>query len=311
MSLKSLGTKKLESVSVYGPEDYDAEGNLIAKREVPLGDYHKGAMSQVNPTAKTARPGAVDVANIYKPDKEKVTDTKNNEDPMSEQHYVAMLSYLENRHPDQDKLLAKYVEQWKAKQAGTYDPIEDPPIYLDVLVPKVVVKITRTFTRAEYETGLVADECAKQHKRSDMNIVPVLCGKLQVLPVSDLAKGIYQDEGLQQQMNLFHKRREQDANAMMDRMEEEKNQDAIKPMEVAGAEPFDYDKTGIWSEADRAALEQKKWRERCGIKEPEPEPEAKAEPEAEPKLKVPSVSERKKKKKKRSLRSVPLRQKKK
>ncbi len=202
-----------------------------------------------------------------------------NEDPEDSQHYVCVLSYVENRHPDEERILLHYYRQWVAKRNGTYDPLNDPPVYLSAIIPKLVVKCGRTFTRDEYNTeGLVAKYVEGVHARTDMTIVPILCGKLQVLPVSDMVQGKYNDAALEQQMRSFYENHARNAEAMMDRMERDQKEahDAwLKQRDLTEKErrgeidpppPLPVEEDPL-SEAQRKAAEkQKEWRRTYDIK---------------------------------------------
>lgn len=298
--------------SVYGPEDFDDNGNIINLKEVPLGDYPTGVSGQVAVAGNQAEAAAEAFSGEVAPNAPKPTrpepkqefgtttvkqsnlkcnfskedvgkpGPQPNEDPEDPRHWVAVLSYMENRHPEEDRVLAKYWRQWLAKKEGRYDPIEDPPVYLSEIVPKLVVKCSRTFSRDEYETeGFVEKYVRSLHARTDMTIVPVLCGRLQVFPVSDMARGKYHNEALEQTMRNFYDNQEKSASEIADKLEREQEiaretyekQRELTRKERAGLiEPPEAPPSAEeeLDEAQRKAREkQEEWRQKHGYTEEE------------------------------------------
>lgn len=138
---------------------------------------------------------------------------------LSDKHYVAVVAYLENRHPDEDAILEHYSRQWTRKRNGTYDPIEDPPVVLSDLVPKIALSVTRTFSKTEVKSdgGKSAQKWLQAlHEATDMNIVPLTCGEAQPFPISDRVRGIYKSEALQSVMDKFYDNLEKSATQTFD-----------------------------------------------------------------------------------------------
>lgn len=246
--------------SVYGPDDYDERGNLVRLREVPTGEYPEALKEQVSRGASDVRhvigspqmprlpveaqeagdappPAVYETAArrfetkepsksivAYKRPAEEGYLPEDDPDDLDRHQHVAVLSWIENRHPNEDQIVRHYIKQQQAREEGTYNPIEDPPVVLSDLVPKLVVKVSRCFSRAEAEIGVVDRYMKKLHAKHDMNMVPLECGKLQVLPVSDMTRGTYRNAALQQQMNAFYDNHERSAEGIMRRLEQDKEE---------------------------------------------------------------------------------------
>lgn len=138
---------------------------------------------------------------------------------ISDKHYVAVVAYLENRHPDEEAILEHYYRQWAMKREGTYDPLEDPPVLLGDIVPKIALSVTRTFTKAEIKNdgGKSAQKWLHAlHDATDMNIVPLTCGSAQPFPISDRVRGIYKSDTLQGVMDKFYDNLEKSATRTFD-----------------------------------------------------------------------------------------------
>lgn len=145
-----------------------------------------------------------------------------------QQHYIAVVSWIVNRHPQEDAILEHRFRQYVAEKEGRYNPHEDPPVDLRQITPLVYCRVTRTFSRreAEYNNGeAVATFAQKLHAASEhWNVITLECGQPQALPVSDAVRGIYKDPALNQQMTAFYdsqKRGHEDILARIKRDKEE------------------------------------------------------------------------------------------
>ena len=144
---------------------------------------------------------------------------------LSKAHAWAVVSWIENRHPDEDAIMEHYYSQWKAKREGKYDPFEDPPVNLSDLVPKMALVVSRTFTASEVESDngrTMQSYMEDLHRQTDLNIIPLECGKPQPFPISDRVRGIYKDVALQQTMDSFYSGQNKGAEDIMQRMEKDK-----------------------------------------------------------------------------------------
>lgn len=139
----------------------------------------------------------------------------------TDEHYVAILTTGENRHPDEDAIIQHYARQQAAKLNGTYDPMEDDPVYLRDLLPTVWVVVNKIF--AKHEVLIGGDEAIKNYVKSlqkhiDFDIVPVLCGKVAVLPLHPLLPKIHRDPVFNQHMETYYKNHDKGAKDILDRM---------------------------------------------------------------------------------------------
>jgi hypothetical protein len=138
----------------------------------------------------------------------------------SPDHYIAIVSYLETRHPDEDRIITHYAEQQIAKKAGTYNPHEDAPVLLGQLTPRLAIKVLRTFSVAEAQLdngNAIRAYVADFSKISDENVISLECGCSQPLPVDDTIRGTFKDDLMNQFMQSFYDRTEKNRKNMYER----------------------------------------------------------------------------------------------
>lgn len=216
--------------SPYTADDYDENGKLKRLKEVPLGSYPTAIAaeldshnsSDLSPPVMPAPPPQARSVQMGPPPVNVMQDPP---EFQNNNHCIALVSWVVNRHPQEDQIVDHYIRQVIAKRENCYDPMEDPPVDLRQIIPTVCVKVTRTFTREEAESNegrQVRQFAERLHRATDANIITLECGKFQPLPVSDSIRGIYKDKGLQQQMDAFYK---QLSNGRID-IEERIKQDA-------------------------------------------------------------------------------------
>jgi hypothetical protein len=138
-------------------------------------------------------------------------------------NYAAVISTIENRHPDEQLLIEHYAKQLVAQKEGTYDPLEDPPVILRDLLPTLGVVVNKVFTKDEVIAG-GGDVVIKQYVQKlkdyvDIDIIPVLCGRPIILPYSFKLPAEHRDPLYNAQMQTFYKRNEQSAAELVERIE--------------------------------------------------------------------------------------------
>ena len=215
-------TEKVPSSEPH--QQYDEEGNL---REVPLCPYPSGVTEQLAIKKRVAQSPTEATPETSDADQERAKPSEfsmlggnpvakktpkgrydvSTPDGMLDrrEHYVAVVSTLENRHPDEESILEHYAQQYVAKKGGTYNPIEDPPVDLSDLVPTVCVVINRIFREDEAlsdGSSKVKAYVEQLAKKTDMDVVPVICGRPFHLPLHALCTFKYKDEAIDQIMNL-------------------------------------------------------------------------------------------------------------
>jgi hypothetical protein len=218
-------------VTPYTADDYNADGSLKRLKPVPLGNYPAAVKTVLDAHSSSdfappPPPIAPPKANITDQAQPPVQNARiAAEDPPEFRHaahHIAIVSYVENRHPLEDQIVDHYVRQELARRDGTYDPIEDPPVDLRQIIPTLTLKVTRTFTKqeAEFNDGAAVREyITRLHSATDWNILPLECGKGQPLPVSDYIAGVYKNAALQQQMDAFYKQRKQGGESVLSRID--------------------------------------------------------------------------------------------
>jgi hypothetical protein len=217
----------------YTDDDFDPNtGALRRLREIPLGNYAQGVQTQITSYSETQydappdplKPPEVKPRKLEtnKPPVQKAATATEDPEPFkSEEHHIAVVSYIENRNPMEDEVLKHYVRQQEAIRAGTYDPLEDPPVDLRQITPTLCVKVSRTFHKkdTEHNNGdAVRNYVERLHAATDWNVLALECGKAQPLPVSDYVRGIYKDPTLQQQMDAFYNRLEKSKSGILERV---------------------------------------------------------------------------------------------
>lgn len=138
-----------------------------------------------------------------------------------EQNYVAVLTAGENRHPNEDEILEHFARQFAAKKEGTYDPLEDPPVVLRDLLPTVFVVVNKVFSQHEIVIGgeaRIKDYVEKLKDHIDFDIIPVMCGQPQILPLHPLVPVKHRDPIFNAQMEGFYKQHDKSAKEILERV---------------------------------------------------------------------------------------------
>jgi hypothetical protein len=201
--------------SQYTPDDYDEDGKLKRLKEIPLFDRPMAMTSQLDAHTNDMYVGPDKPVRKIEVSKPPVQDAKTalKAPPqfVSPDHYIAVVSYLETRHPDEERIIAHYAEQQIAKKAGTYNPHEDAPVLLNQLTPRLAIKVLRTFSVAEAQIdngNAIRSYVSDFSKISDENVISLECGCSQPLPVDDSVRGEYKEDLLNQFMQSFYDRTE-------------------------------------------------------------------------------------------------------
>jgi hypothetical protein len=196
--------------SPYTPDDYDADGRLIRLKEIPLLDRPLGISAQLDAhtDAQVGPDKPVRRIEVSKPPVQNAkTALKAPEEFLSADHYIAIVAYLDARHPDEEVILEHWARQQAAKKAGTYNPIEDPPVDLRQLRPQLAVQVLRTFSVADAmldDGKMIRDYVSNYSKRTDYNVLSLQCGYAQPLPIPDTVRGQYKEEMMNQFMKGFY-----------------------------------------------------------------------------------------------------------
>lgn len=138
-----------------------------------------------------------------------------------EENYVAVLTTGENRHPNEDEIIEHYARQQVAKKADTYNPLEDPPVVLRDLLPTLFVVVNKVFTQHEIVVGgeqRIIDYIEKLKEHVDLDLIPVMCGEVQVLPLHPLTPVKHRDPIYNAQMEGFYKQHDKSAKELIDRV---------------------------------------------------------------------------------------------
>jgi len=149
-------------------------------------------------------------------------------------NYIAVLTTGENRHPDEEAVIEHYARQLAGKKDGTYDPMEDSPVFLRDLLPTVWVVVNKVFTKHEVTLG--GDEAIKKYVKSlqqhiDFDIVPALCGKVVILPLHPLLPKEHRDPVFNQHMQSFYRQHDQGAQEILERMVKAREESTKKKVE--------------------------------------------------------------------------------
>jgi hypothetical protein len=148
-----------------------------------------------------------------------------------DEQYIAVIRTIENRHPDEDRLLQKYALQYVARQNNTYNPIEDPPVVLSELLPTCVVVIDRIFSRDEAnadENRAIKKYVKKLADRTDLDVVPVYVTKPFHVPLHPMTTFKYKDKVIDQIMHEFYESQQESASEILDRVEADRDNAAPK-----------------------------------------------------------------------------------
>lgn len=141
------------------------------------------------------------------------------EDP--DEQFIAVVRTIENRHPDQDRILQHFALQYTKRMNGTYDPIEDPPVVLSDLLPTMVVVIDRIFGKDEVsgEMRPISEYCKKLHDVTEMDVFPAYVNRPFTLPLPPDMQFQYKDPILNQIMSEFYEGQHDGASEIVERME--------------------------------------------------------------------------------------------
>lgn len=147
-----------------------------------------------------------------------------------EQHFVAVVRTIENRHPDEDRILQHYALQYIARQNGTYNPIDDPPVVLSDLVPTSMVIIDKIFSEDECraESKEVSKYVKKLAALTDLDVVPVIMNKPFHVPLHPLTTFKYKDAVVDQIMREFYAAQDESCISIMDRVEADREGHDVK-----------------------------------------------------------------------------------
>lgn len=197
-------------------------------------------------------------------------------------HYIAVVSWITTRHPREDAILEHRYQQDVARKEGRYNPHEDPPVDLRQITPLVTMRVTKTFSKQEcdYKDGeVVAAYAEKLRDVTGWNVLTLLCGEPQPLPVADSVRGHYKEPALQQQMGAFYDNQEASKTDIMERIkrdqaEGERTHAASKQASAneraaaaaapapAPAEPETETETSVFAAVNE---QQRKMREAAGV----------------------------------------------
>lgn len=317
--------------SAYSEDDYDASGNLKVLKNVPMGDayderrtvttagnvsrdeLHRPSAPATTPTSAAPAPAPVPAAVTpaqklattfgkgtflsSTPFKHKMAKNKfdvQTPENMSnrDEHYIAVIRTIENRHPDEDRILQKYALQYVARREGTYNPIEDPPVTLSDIVPSTVVVIDKIFSRDDCAGGNkeVEKYIKKMAQRTDLDVIPVYMNKPFALPLSPTHTWQYKDHFINQIMGEFYESREESASEILDRVDADREGADPKPHKwhvYDGISPQGaFGPSTIIKSIDEDGEEQeekpKSWADQCD--EADAEADAEAQPSDEEEL---------------------------
>ena len=193
-----------------------------------------------------------------------------------DEQYIAVVRTIENRHPDEDRILNHFAMQYIARRDGTYDPINDPPVVLSDLVPTCVVIVDKIFSRddAGAEQNVVGKYVKKLATKTDLDIVPVYMGKPFNVPLHALTAFKYKDKVMDQIMSEFYESREESASEILSRVEADREgteaakpkwhvYDGISPQGAFGPKTSVKTVDEVIVPRDINGLEKKTWGDRC------------------------------------------------
>jgi hypothetical protein len=162
---------------------------------------------------------------------------------------VAVITTAENRHPEEQQLIEHYARQQAAKLAGTYNPLEDPPVFLEDLLPRCVFVVNKVFTEQEILLGGQAaiDKYIEELKEFiDLDIISLPMGKPLIAPLHPKIPREHRDKIYNAQMQSYYKNLDGGAEDLMKRVvaaqaeakakrEEVEKENARKALEAAEA----------------------------------------------------------------------------
>jgi hypothetical protein len=137
------------------------------------------------------------------------------------ENFTTVLTLVENRHPDEAKILEHYAEQYVLKREGKYNPLEDPPVMLDDLLPRIAIVVNKTFS--EKQIILKGEQVVKEYVDKlkafvDVDIISVPCGKPLIYPQHITAPREYRDKIFNAQMSTFYKKLDKGAEDLLKRV---------------------------------------------------------------------------------------------
>lgn len=139
--------------------------------------------------------------------------------------YIAVIRSIENRHPDEDRILQHYYLQYVARKEGTYNPIDDPPVVLSDLLPTVCVVIDRVFSFDDVQ-GDGLSRLKKYVKQiathTDMDVIPVTMNKAFHLPLHPSTAFKYKHKLVDQIMHEWHESHQESASDILSRIERDR-----------------------------------------------------------------------------------------
>jgi hypothetical protein len=174
------------------------------------------------------------------------------------ENYVAVLSTGENRHPEEEQIIDHYARQLIAKKAGTYNPLEDAPVVLYDILPTIFVVVNKVFSFHEITIG-GGDKVIKDYVQKliqagiDVDILPVQCGKVMVLPLHRNVPAQHRDPLFNAQMQTFYKRHDKGAADMMERIVKAREEGEKKMEEQRKREKEQREQLKIAGSSDASA----------------------------------------------------------
>lgn len=194
-----------------------------------------------------------------------------------DEQYILVFRTIENRVPDEDRILQHYALQYIARQNGTYNPIEDPPVTLTSLLPTVCIVPDRVFSKDEATSDLkpVQRYVKKLAYSTDLDVIPHYMNKPCTLPIPDTAQVKYKDKIMDQFMTEFYESQQESASAILDRVEADRKGEAPKKTQwqiYDGVSPqgvFGLQSPPPSATADATAT--KSWGDRCEEEEDDEE----------------------------------------
>lgn len=178
------------------------------------------------------------VRHVIKGGKYSVATPENMRAPHREQ-YICVLRTIENRHPDEDAILAHYFAQYVARRENKYNPIEDPPVVLTDILPTCAVILDRVFSFDDVQgDGKKKLEAyiKRMADKTDFDVIPVMMNMPFHLPLSADVAFKYKNKVIDQIMEEWHESHEESASDILARVEADRDQ---KPAEKPSWQVYD------------------------------------------------------------------------